>query len=185
MKILPYGIHKFDNTTIPGLFFFGLPINVIEIFISGTFQLGDYIIKPYEHGSNQSSDGDGLYYFDQVISTADISTLSSRIQAAFPVEYSSFQVKTAYAITWLFNATFPKTTLYQVVLCLDHKTNRSFMIVSYSKLDLPSETNPSFYQDTLLLPNNFEASTTGSNCRVPGQFVFQFNTLPDHSKSFN
>jgi hypothetical protein len=127
---------------------------------------------PY-HNSN----ADGIFFFDQISGKAYLNLLTAKIKAAYPTaEYKDFLVSTAYSITWLFNAN-SKSTLVQVVLCTNIKQKTSFMIVSYKKLDLASDINPSFYVDTMKRKINFHASLTGSNCGVPGQFIFQLNVF--------
>jgi hypothetical protein len=118
----------------------------------------------------------GLFCFDQVNSSTDFIELTDMIRAAFPTNYSSYQATVAFAITWSINSN-TSSSLYQVVLCLDERTNSSFMIVIFAELGLPSEKHPSFYFDTDLQANLFQSSINDSNCGIPGRFVFQLNSI--------
>jgi hypothetical protein len=129
-----------------------------------------YRIVPY-----YNADVPPTFFFNTVVSSADLSMLSGKIRAAFAPSYANFTATLAYAITFIFK-TVVNTTFYQVVLCTN-TISESFMIISVTHLDVPSDYDFGFYIDTNNQYNNFSLSTSGSNCGVPGQFIFQFNTL--------
>jgi hypothetical protein len=121
-------------------------------------------------------DSGGSFCFDQVTNQTDLLMLGEKINNEFNNSYSQFNPTKAYVITWSYYIN-SVSTMYQVVLCMDNKTSNSFMIVSYAELDIQSDTNPSFYSDSLNHKNTFTASINGSNCNTPGQYVFQLNKL--------
>ena len=101
-------------------------------------------------------------YYNIVNDTTDLSLLTTKIRAAYPAD-NKFQVTTAYSFTWF----DPNSTFYQVVLCTDMTS--LFMIVSYVKL-----TYATVFYCSNNCYNYLNASTTGSNCGVPGQFIFSY-----------
>jgi hypothetical protein len=133
-----------------------------------------YHMLPFHHTSSS-----GLYYDTDVVGSSSQTTLtavSNLIQAAYPQQYANFSATLCYIFTWVLSESIMNspTTLYQVVLSMENTT--SFMIVSYVQLSLPADST-FFYQDTNGQSIPINGSTTGSNCGVPGQFVFQFNHL--------
>jgi hypothetical protein len=72
-------------------------------------------------------------------------------------------------ITWSITIN-SKSSLIQVVILAFSQI--SFMIVTYALLDVPSSNKSCFYVEPSSFQHNFSASTTESNCGVPGMFVF-------------
>jgi hypothetical protein len=99
--------------------------------------------------------------------------MSGLIKAAYPQDYAAFSANKGYIITWNVTAPSGQPAVYQVILATDGAN--SFIIVLYDQLGIGSD-NTAFITD----PNDnrifFNASTTGSNCCVPGQFIFSLNT---------
>jgi hypothetical protein len=131
-----------------------------------------YHILPFHYTYN----ADKSFYFGQVSDSSDLSSLSSKIQLAFP-SYSNFSATTAYAITWdiyfKIESNPKNTVFYQVVLCTDMQS--SFMIVSYQQLDFLPDS-PYVYFDILNNTHSIYANITSTNCNVPGQNVYQLNS---------
>jgi hypothetical protein len=158
--------------------YFHQAVDTVKISPSGVFFLGitngnkSYQHMPFHHTSTLDK---AYFYFNPVWGAVYLPALNSKIQAAFP-SYSKFQASTAYTITWSINVN-SKSTLVQVALCTDNKTDSSFMIVNFAQLDVASDTTPFFYVDTALQVNTFHGSVNGSNCGVPGQFIFQLNSI--------
>jgi hypothetical protein len=155
------------------LIYFGESITAIEIYPNGDFDLmGEvllYHVMPYYIAKAR-----GVFYFSPVGSIDYLNLLAAKIRAVYTTGFSNFIIKNAYSITWFMNIS-SSLVLYQVILCTDMQF--SFMLVSYVNLDLASDTNSSFYIDAELQENTFNASTTKSNSDVPGQFIFQLNTI--------
>jgi hypothetical protein len=127
-------------------------------------------LYPNASGSVANNSVDGLFFFNQVTALTDLSILVARIRLA-SYGNSDLNITKAYALTWSINS---NRTFYQAVLCMDERTNSSFMIVSYERLDKSLEDD-CFCYDADLQENTFHASATDSNCNVPGQFIFQLN----------
>jgi hypothetical protein len=137
-----------------------------------------YHVVPFHTKLNSSN----IFYYGQVSNSSDLSALSVKIRLAFP--NSNFSANFTYIITWIFNFTISSqktthVTLYQVALCMQDTS--SFMIISYQLLGIQSDTPP-VYCDSLNKSHSINASTSASNCNVPGQFIFQLNTLNGKNK---
>jgi hypothetical protein len=63
---------------------------------------------------------------------------------------------------------------------MNEKTKSSFMIVSYAELDVPPVGQCCFFIDKANHTHQYQASTVWSNSGVPGQFIFQLNTVEKH-----
>ena len=157
------------------LVYFDQTINQIKVHPYGYFELStgsnQYRIVPFQFS--------GTGYFDPniVLSPFYLNQISEKIRLAFPKVYEGFNANYAYSITWFFS----EPIFYQVILAAD-KTHM-FMIVNYVILNETSESTVSYAK-----PNgqevDFKASTIESNCGVPGQFVFQFNTYDNGKYAF-
>jgi hypothetical protein len=160
--------------------YFGVNISKIDVLINGDFFLGTaaklnlYHLLPF-HINAASTAGEAVFFFDRILSHVSLTVMSGIIRAAYP-SYANFNVSTAYAITWVFDF-HSKISVVQVVLCAEMKTNSSFMIVSYARLNVEPDDQCCFYYDTALNRIAFQASTTEFNLGVPGQFVFQLNSI--------
>jgi hypothetical protein len=157
--------------------YFGLVSNNFSVKLShdGDFYLytpyTEYHFNPFHHDNSVGK----CYFHDNDLSQNELEMLSARIHNANLAGNNSVNITTAFTITWSIEIK-KKLTLFQVVLCMDNSTTSSFMIVSYAKLDILPDTSIFFY-DIDLHEIAFEASTTGSNCGVPGQYIFQLNTM--------
>jgi hypothetical protein len=130
-----------------------------------------YTLSPYY--STQSAH----LYFNQVNDSTSLNLLTARIRAAYPT-YKFFNATNSYAITWYLKSV--KTCLHQVVLVTN--MTFSFMIVSYEKLEIPPDRMP-FYIDAHFQQITFQGSVNDSNSDVPGQFIFQLNTIQQQNHS--
>jgi hypothetical protein len=123
-----------------------------------------------------------VHWYANQVSPIYTDLLNLKIKSAFPDTKDS--LLPCCSLTWstdtgLFDYSLgvnTNNTLYQVVFCTNLTANTTFMIVSYAQLALPPD-RPSFFVDSESQVNTFQASTTDSNCGVPGQFIFQLNTI--------
>jgi hypothetical protein len=154
-------------------YYFGQKVTSLNIFPNGDFYLNtdfqfqlniSYHVVPFFYQNSRHS----MYCFDQVTHLADLNALSYKIHGA-P------HISTAYAITWSIYDVNSRSTQFQVVLCAT--TNSSYMIISYAKMYIPSDTNLFYYSDPFNPFNTFQASTTDTNSNAPGQFIFQLNEI--------
>jgi hypothetical protein len=157
--------------------YFGQIVTGADFFVDGDFQLKQsdsnhsYYLKPY-HKTNLA--GKGEIFFNELLSYDYLGVATTIIRLTYYPNYSKFIATHAYAITWSF-ANGSNSTLVQVILCTDMKL--SFMIVSYKELNVPADPDCCYFYDTNNHAYIFQASTMWSNRGLPGQFVFQFNTL--------
>jgi hypothetical protein len=127
---------------------------------------GWYNIDKYKNGYYF-----GAYELNGVQTT--LNRMSSMIQAAFPQQYSTFSAITGYVITWNIGHSSGPTTVYQVILAKDEI--HSFMILLYEQLGVPTDVEHLFISDASGNSFPINASTTDSNCGVPGQFIYSLN----------
>jgi hypothetical protein len=168
-------MENMENTS-PFYLFSETDISAVDVYPEGDFFLFtpsgmNYHVMPFN-----SSDCEGIFYFNQVISSIDLNLLSSKIHLAYPT-FNSYQADFAYTITWILKkkGLDSKSTLYQVTLVWSGGFGL-FMIISYDHMDfLPDQL--AFYFDPLLQEYTFQPSVTDSNCNVSGQFIFQLNTV--------
>jgi hypothetical protein len=168
---------KLNNQRLEFIYF-GEEINGIDVFGDGDFFLKTKNGKSYHISPFHYLNSEGLFCFDQVLKSSDLSILNGKIRTSFPSQFSSFQATLCYLITWSIQVILD-LTFYQVALCTDLKS--SFMIVSYAKTDVLSDTFSSFYFDPLQQETVFLPSTNESNCNAPGQFIFQLNDIPQNN----
>jgi hypothetical protein len=159
--------HKID------FIYYGKTITEIDILPGGDFFLVDqmqmrYHILPY-HIENVAN---GMFYFNLVKSADDLNWLTYKFRAV-STNNDEFIATRAYTITYAVNI---GNNFYQVVLCTDMKQT-SFMIVSYAMLYDPPDYTCCYFIDGDWQANIFQASLNNTNSKVPGQFIFQFNTI--------
>jgi hypothetical protein len=168
--------------------YLNIKVTLIEININGDLYLRNnfgisYHILPYYTGSNYFGTNSYnvltevgvLFYFIEVERADDLQTLTDWIKKAFNSSTSKLSINTAYSITW---SMYNGASIVQVVLCMDqNNAESSFMVVSYPQYDRPSNKTPAFFYDPDLQENTFRPSANGSNCGVPGRFVFQLNSI--------
>jgi hypothetical protein len=116
---------------------------------------------------------EGFYCFSSVSEETNLDYISLTVREAMlnKPEYRSFNAINAYVITWIIRKG-SNYTFYQVVLCKDGRS--AFMIINYKLLQIPSDSSK-FLTDSNQNKIYFDGSTSGSNCGVPGQFVFSLN----------
>jgi hypothetical protein len=135
----------------------------------------NFYIQPF-HYTNSG----GTFYLNQVEDSTDLSMLNAKIKAAYPAP--GFNGTQAYTFTWSMNIN-GQAVLFQVAICWDTSTNGSYMIVSYGELGVPSD-QLTYFVDGANQKNYFDASLTESNCGVPGQYIFELNTIEGLSLIF-
>jgi hypothetical protein len=130
-----------------------------------------YHIMPF-HRLNSA----GSYYFGAYDSNGGQTTLtkiSSLVQAAYPQQFTAFSANTGYIITWNITGSSAQSTVYQVILATDEI--HSFMILLYEQLGVTTDVEHLFIADPSGNSFPINASTTDSNCGVPGQFIYSLN----------
>jgi hypothetical protein len=161
---------KPEAFSIYGIKYFGINMNKIDASLDGDLNLtsffSSFCIRPYHHSNSNGA------YFGVSLKSKDLLNESLKIRAAFAGQYGNFNAVYIFLWTWILWSQDGNSTFYQVALCTDNKL--SFLIIDYKLLQIPSDS-ASYYTDLKLQPVYFNASTTGSNCGVPGQFIFQLN----------
>jgi hypothetical protein len=165
----------YDEIMLP---FDGESIYSLYMFMDGDLYLTDennnYHMRAFHYLNSV-----GFFCFRIVTDKMTLHIISSAIRKASfnNSEYTQFNATNVYVITWIIRKDL-KYTFYQVSLCTDGRS--AFMIINYKLLQVPSDSS-----EFLIDSNNnqiyFNGSTSGSNCGVPGQFVYQLSC----NKCFN